>query len=308
MFMSSAENVTPQRIGGRVTATKSGIRHQTGCTTDHGRRSNAEHAANPGHHLRRTKHDRNANHRGHRPAPRNPVRHGHDSERHHEDDGNRRRPRQDVALERCGAGQKRRGLGEREVRRRHDQQDQQPESPIPSNIGSQCSHDLSPFFWFVVTSPRRAGVEPVGGVPRFHGSTGAIRGGEPKWGQNWPKPPACGAYVSTESPTNSRGCLAARPNFRLPDLTGEDTVQLVGGGCRLFRSIGLFRGAYELDLQSARRRGRSAPANGCRPRATSVLVDGRPGTLARFAGDSGTHHLLGSKRDCLARRACQSDV
>ena len=49
-----------------------------------------------------------------------------------EDDGNRRRPRQDVALERCGAGQKRRGLGEREVRRRHDQQDQQPESPIPS--------------------------------------------------------------------------------------------------------------------------------------------------------------------------------
>ena len=142
----------------------------------------------------------------------------------------------------------------------------------------------------------------------FMGAQAQFEGGEPKWGQNWPKPPACGACVSTESPTNSRGCLAARPNFRLPDLTGEDTVQLLGGGCRLFRSIGLFRGAYELDFQSARRRGRSPPANGCRPRATSVLVDGRPGTLARFAGDSGTHNLLGSKRDCLARRACQSDV
>jgi len=96
-FTRSAEYVTPQRIGGRVTPTKSGSavkpRFASLMATLDG-----EHAANPGDNLRSSEGDCDSENRREAPAPGDAVRHGHAAEHHHEDDRDGCEPCGDVGL------------------------------------------------------------------------------------------------------------------------------------------------------------------------------------------------------------------
>src|SRR5690348_9945726 len=91
----SAENVTPHRIGGRVTATKSGSAVRPAFLPLMGH-LHAEHPAHPGDDLWGPEGDRDPEDSPNGPAPRNPVRHRHASQHHDQDDGNGRKPSENV--------------------------------------------------------------------------------------------------------------------------------------------------------------------------------------------------------------------
>ena len=60
MLKSSAEYVTPHRIGGRVAPTKSGSADNPGLRSRKSVPSDAKQTANPGHYLWRTEGNRNS--------------------------------------------------------------------------------------------------------------------------------------------------------------------------------------------------------------------------------------------------------
>src|ERR1700739_252449 len=109
-----AEKVTPQRIGGRVTATKStsavspALRSLTS--------SHSEHAADPSDDLRRTERDRYSNNRADAPAPRHSICHRHAAQNHDENDRDGHQPGENIGLQSGGAGEERRGLSECQLR------------------------------------------------------------------------------------------------------------------------------------------------------------------------------------------------
>src|SRR5271166_5486945 len=100
MFTRSARYGTPQRVGGRVAATnnKSAARPSVGSVIS----LNAEQTANPGDDRLRGEHEADANDHPDRPTPGDTARGGGDTERHHQEHGDRCGDRRDRGDEICG--------------------------------------------------------------------------------------------------------------------------------------------------------------------------------------------------------------
>src|ERR1700733_5571565 len=107
----TAEYVTPHSIEGRVAPINSGSAMSPAlrCCMCHSALG-AEHPADPGDNLRRSKGNRNTDDKTDKPTPRGAAGHGKAACDHHQNDGNGRQPRENVGLQRGGAREKRRGL------------------------------------------------------------------------------------------------------------------------------------------------------------------------------------------------------
>src|SRR5450755_352381 len=92
ILKSSAEYVTPQRMGGRVAPINSGSTDSPGLRSRIAVCSDAKQTANPGHYLGRTEGDRDSQDGANAPAPRHSVCHCHAAQDHDKNDGNGRQP------------------------------------------------------------------------------------------------------------------------------------------------------------------------------------------------------------------------
>jgi hypothetical protein len=82
-----------------------GVESEADVSRVHGNVLHPEHAADPGHDLRCAEDDGNPDDGSNRPPPGDAIRHRHNSKRHDENDRDRRRPREDVRLQRIGTRQ-----------------------------------------------------------------------------------------------------------------------------------------------------------------------------------------------------------
>src|SRR6185436_4567344 len=110
-FTMIAVYVTPQRIAGRVRPTANGSSTNPGLRSLMARYSDSEHTAHPLDDLRRPEEDADPAKRCERPSPRDSACHCNDAKYHHDEDGDRRRDRDEICDERGGPRVERR-LGE----------------------------------------------------------------------------------------------------------------------------------------------------------------------------------------------------